>query len=157
MHSNLRVDRNPGAGFLKTCWLLVIASALFSCSGREGPHTSGETTIGYIGISNTDVSVRLVNNSARPINIRAEYTLTGEIKPWPGVTEIRCESALSDHQEEQPFPLADGVWKRVQISSGESLDLKISTTIPQRHKGSRCDLLLRLDDGKNIGPINFTP
>lgn len=142
---------------LMRCGLMAICLVLVACGAREAPPASGRIIMEYVDISESDVIVRLVNGSSSAIYVRAEYALSLDVVTWPSATSISCESIPPGLMIENPLPLADGASRRIQVSPGDHVRLKIITGIPQQYKGGRCHLTLRLDDGTAVGPIDFRP
>lgn len=142
---------------LKRWGLMAICITLLACGRHEVPPASGRITMEYVETSGSDVIVRLVNGSNNAVYVRAEDALSWVFVTWPSATSIRCESIPPGLMVENPLPLADGASRRVQVSPGEQVRLKVTTGTPQHYKGGRCHLTLRLDDGAVVGPIEFKP
>lgn len=137
--------------------LIAIGIVLVGCRSTVAPQWLDRIDIEYLGASESDVIVKVVNRSDRTVHIQAEYDPGPEVVTWPSVTDIKCESIPPRPPEENPMALVDGVWRRAPIRAGEQVHLRVRTTIPQQYRGGRCRLILKLDEKVNVGPLEFTP
>lgn len=137
------------------CMGASIALITVACA-RVAP-APDKISVEVLRVSESDLTLRLDNETGRPVSIRGGRTWSFAIGVWPGDSGFECGSTPTSAMNEDPIGFADGNPSTFEIAPGKGARLVIATRFPQRYKGGRCSLTVRLADGAMIGPYTFTP
>jgi hypothetical protein len=131
-----------------------ICTLLVACVPSDKVPVTGHVSLEYERTTDSDVYVKLINGSARPISLQGSFGIWKRgIEITPGITEIECSAGTKS--EEEPPGFADPP-HFVSVPSGERVRVIIPSALPQRFKGHRCQLHLFLGDA-GIGDVDFEP
>ena len=142
--------------FRSSFLLLLVTVGLIpvACTSADSPHPSGKIELFHEETRESEVVFDLVNGSSQAIRVRGSYKIWKRaVELWLGDSDIECRDVL----DEDPFGLGDGRPRSVEIRPGQQLRLIIFSSFPYKHKGGRCLLRLKLEDGTIIGPSEFVP
>lgn len=154
------VAQHDGASALSrvvAAFSCVAIATLVACKPTDSHLLSGDISLEYLRSSKSDVTFRLINGTGRTIYLRGSHLLSLAIEPWAGDTGLECEAVPYAGSEEEPIGFGEGTPAIFKISPGETIRLVVPTGLPQRFKGGRCRLKVRLQDGTIVGPSEFQP
>lgn len=135
--------------------LVTIVLAVAGCDSADRSTVPGTVSMDFVGMSGTEVVVRLKNGLDRPIRIEGYRTLARGIQVPSVNTQIVCNPS-SERSESELFGFLDGPRPRfVELSPKSEAKVIIRTTFPQLYQGSRCNVELMLEDRTIVGPIEF--
>ena len=143
-------------------WLGALVIAVAGCTSGDDV-TQGEVTLEFIGMSESGVTISLVNGSAHAIYVRgAARDRSGVIDVMSADTEISCETPWTPTSGAEvgtsmfAFVHGVGAWPYAKVPPRTRATLAIETKFPQKFRGGPCRLQLRLKDDAVVGPAEFT-
>jgi hypothetical protein len=140
------------------CVFVAIGLVLIGCGQSNNPPELGHASLEYLETSGADLVFKLANGSPRAVAFDGSYRLSGSAEPSPSVTAMECWVAQSAVSDEEPFALVDGPSQAVvRVLPAEQVRLFVPSAFALQHKGGRCRLRLRTQDGPVIESGDFEP
>jgi len=146
-----------------THWLGAFVVVVAGCTSGDDV-TQGKVTLEFIGISESGVTVSLVNGLHHAIYVRGvAQESSGVIDVMSADTEITCmmpwtpESGAQGSTSMFAFVHGVGEWSYAEVPAKGQATLAIETRFPQKFHGGPCSLHLRLKDETVVGPAQFNP
>jgi hypothetical protein len=127
--------------------------------------TTGKVRLEFVSLSDSSVTVTLVNDLYNAIYIRgASRGPSGPIDVMSADSEIECvtlpkspESGVTGETSLFAFVHGIGEWRYAEVPARGRATLIIETKFPQRHRGGHCRLQVRLKDETVVGTAEFNP
>jgi hypothetical protein len=144
-------------------WLAGFLIAAAGCTSGNGSVALEASSLEFVGISGSDVTVVLSNGLDSAIYIRgARRAHSDVIDVMSADSEIRCiarptspPTTPESNMAMFAFVHAVGEWSYAKVQPKGKATLVIATTFPQQHKGNRCSISLRLKDETVVGATEF--
>jgi hypothetical protein len=154
MNQKLRYANRWPAGFL---------IAAVGCTPANGFVAQEASSLKFVGMSGSDVTVVLANGLDSAIYIRGKRRAHLDvIDVMSADSEIRCitlptspPTTPESNASMFAFVHAAGKWSYAKVQPKGKATLVIATTFPQQHKGNRCSISVRLKDETVAGPTEF--
>jgi hypothetical protein len=147
-------------------WLLtVFAVAAAGCTSGSNDTNADEVTLEFVSISDSGVTVTLMNGLHHTIYIRgARQEPSGPVYVMYDDSEIECTTRPTSPDSAPEvgtslFGIVHGIgaWTYSAVASKERATLMIDTKFPQRFRGGHCRLQVRLKDETVTGAAEFNP
>lgn len=146
-----------------TNWLGAFVIVIAGCTSGDDA-TQGKVTLEFVGISESGMTVWLVNGLNHAIYVRgAAREPPGVIDVMSADTEISCqmpwtpESGAVGSTSMFAFVHGIGEWSYAEVPPKGRATLAIETKFPQQFHGGPCRIHLRLKDETVVGPAEFNP
>jgi hypothetical protein len=146
-------------------WLAAFVIAVSGCTSGDNVASPGKVSLEFVGISDSAVTVALVNGRGHAIYLRGVRKAPSEpIEIMSVDSAISCmtlptSSPTTPEAYAALFGVADGIgeWPYAEVPANGRATVVIDTRFPQQHHGSRCGLQLRLKDGTEVGTAELEP
>jgi hypothetical protein len=144
-------------------WLAGFLMAAVGCTSGDGSVAQEASSLKFVGMSGSDVTVVLANGLDSAIYIRGERRSDSDvIDVMSADSEIRCitlptSPPTTPESNASMFAFIHGAaeWSYAKVQPKGNATLVIATTFPQQHRGNRCSISVRLKDETVVGPAEF--
>lgn len=145
--------------------LAVFVLAMAGCTSDSDGAATGKIRLEFVSLSDSSVTVTLVNDLHHAIYIRGENRgPLGPIDVMAVDSQIECVTLSTSPEssaggETSLFGFVHGIGEppSAEVPAQGRATLIIETRFPQRHRGDHCRLEVRLKDETVVGTAEFNP